>query len=255
MRRRHEPPQHSGYQYVVLRCVPRVDREEFVNVGVVVYCQARDFLRSASRVDAARLRALGGDGSTPRDVEEALAAIEAVCAGDGPPGSPASEPIGIRFGFVSRPAKHRRAARTDPRRCRRRPRLPSSGGPARPAGRGSMARDRQDRRGTSDTDPPTSCGAPSPTASSAELCERLPVGEALDLACGEGRNALWLARLGWRVLGVDFSEAAIERARAAHRRRGLSVSGCDLTWKVADVTVEPHDRSRHDLALVSYVHI
>ena len=32
------------YQYVVLRCVPRVEREEFVNVGVVLYCQEREFL-------------------------------------------------------------------------------------------------------------------------------------------------------------------------------------------------------------------
>ena len=40
-----------GYQYVVLRCVPRVDREEFVNVGVVLYCQAADFLEAACHVD------------------------------------------------------------------------------------------------------------------------------------------------------------------------------------------------------------
>ena len=47
-----------AYQYVVLRCVPRVDREEFVNVGVVLYCQAADFLDVAWHVDADRLRAL-----------------------------------------------------------------------------------------------------------------------------------------------------------------------------------------------------
>jgi hypothetical protein len=93
----------GGYQYVALRCVPRVDREEFVNVGVVVYCQALDFLRSASRVDPARLQSLGGDGLDVDEVREALAAIEAVCAGDGPAGSAATEPIGIRFGFVSAP--------------------------------------------------------------------------------------------------------------------------------------------------------
>ena len=46
----------NGYQYVVLRCVPRVDREEFVNVGVVLYCHAEDFLGSASRIDEGRLR-------------------------------------------------------------------------------------------------------------------------------------------------------------------------------------------------------
>ncbi|HET9460579.1 MAG TPA: class I SAM-dependent methyltransferase, partial [Gaiellaceae bacterium] len=46
----------------------------------------------------------------------------------------------------------------------------------------------------------------------AELAELEP-GRALDLACGEGRNALWLAGLGWDVVGVDFSEVAIARAR------------------------------------------
>ena len=45
-----------SYQYVVLRCVPRVDREEFVNVGVVIYCQATDYLDVAWRVDRERLR-------------------------------------------------------------------------------------------------------------------------------------------------------------------------------------------------------
>jgi hypothetical protein len=95
--------QPCGYQYVVLRCVPRVDREEFANVGVVVYCQAQSFLRSASRVDAERLRSLGGADLDVDELAEALAAIEAVCAGDGPAGSPAREPIGVRFGFVSAP--------------------------------------------------------------------------------------------------------------------------------------------------------
>lgn len=71
----------NGYQYVVLRCVPRVEREEFVNVGVVLHCPAEDFLGSASLVDEERLRALD-----PRlDVEavrSALAAVESVCRGE-----------------------------------------------------------------------------------------------------------------------------------------------------------------------------
>jgi hypothetical protein len=92
-----------GYQYVVLRCVPRVDREEFVNVGVVLYCQAHDFLRSASRIDADRLTALAGPALDLDEVAQSLAAIEALCAGEGPPGSPAGEPLGVRFGFVSAP--------------------------------------------------------------------------------------------------------------------------------------------------------
>ena len=46
-----------GYQYVVLRCVPEVQREEFVNVGVVVYSQSADYLEAAWRLDEDRLRA------------------------------------------------------------------------------------------------------------------------------------------------------------------------------------------------------
>ena len=46
------------FQYSVLRAVPRVDRGEFVNVGIIVYCQAADFLRAAVAVNASRLRAL-----------------------------------------------------------------------------------------------------------------------------------------------------------------------------------------------------
>ena len=51
--------------------------------------------------------------------------------------------------------------------------------------------------------------------------EDIPPGRALDLACGEGRNALWLAELGWRVTAVDFSSVAIEKARARAVREGL----------------------------------
>jgi hypothetical protein len=71
----------SGYQYVVLRCVPRVEREEFVNVGVVLYCPAEDFLASGSRVDEQRLRALDPRVDVAA-VRSALAAVESVCRGD-----------------------------------------------------------------------------------------------------------------------------------------------------------------------------
>ena len=71
----------NGYQYVALRCVPRVDREEFVNVGVVLYCPAEDFLASASRVDEQRLRALDPRVDVAA-VRSALAAVESVCRGE-----------------------------------------------------------------------------------------------------------------------------------------------------------------------------
>lgn len=50
----------------------------------------------------------------------------------------------------------------------------------------------------------------------------LPVGRALDLGCGEGGDAIWLAGRRWTVLGVDISATALDRARAAAQARGVS---------------------------------
>ncbi len=85
-------------------------------------------------------------------------------------------------------------------------------------------------------------------------CERLPVGRAIDLACGEGRNALWLARIGWHVTGIDYSSVAIERARtlATQERNGTAAR---LEWRVADVTVEPVAPGEYELSLISYLHL
>ena len=71
----------KGYQYVVLRCVPRVDREEFVNVGVVLFCHAEDFLGSAYALDEERLLALA-PGLDLEAVRKALMAVERVCNGE-----------------------------------------------------------------------------------------------------------------------------------------------------------------------------
>ena len=90
------------YQYVVLRCVPRVDREEFVNVGVVLFCDATDFLKAAWQVDADRLRALDPMVDV-QQVCEALAFVDGVCAGDERGGAAAHAPIGQRFGFLKAP--------------------------------------------------------------------------------------------------------------------------------------------------------
>lgn len=91
-----------GFQYVVLRCVPRVDREEFVNVGVVLYCQQADFLEARCHVDRQRLAALAPDLDLDA-VSSALETIEAVCRGDDSAGAAGRTPLGTRFGFVSAP--------------------------------------------------------------------------------------------------------------------------------------------------------
>lgn len=91
-----------AYQYVVLRCVPRVEREEFVNVGVLLYCQAADFLEVTWSVDRDRLRALH-PGLDVDQVCRALEFVEAVCAGDERGGAAAEKPLGTRFGFLKAP--------------------------------------------------------------------------------------------------------------------------------------------------------
>lgn len=92
-----------SYQYVVLRCVPRADREEFLNVGVVLYCESAGFLDAAWLVDRERLQAL--DHSV--DLDQVCAALEfvaGVCAGDQRGGPAAAEPSpGARFGFLKAP--------------------------------------------------------------------------------------------------------------------------------------------------------
>jgi Protein of unknown function (DUF3037) len=90
------------YQYVVLRCVPRVDREEFVNVGVVLFCEEAGFLEAAWSIDRERLAALA-----PRlDIDavgEGLDYVRAVCAADVAVGAVAEKPAGTRFGFLKAP--------------------------------------------------------------------------------------------------------------------------------------------------------
>jgi hypothetical protein len=90
------------YQYVVLRCVPRVEREEFLNVGVVLYCQARDLLEAAWHVDTDRVQRVFPDLDVSR-LCEGLAFVDGVCAGDERGGAAAAQPLGTRFGFLKAP--------------------------------------------------------------------------------------------------------------------------------------------------------
>jgi hypothetical protein len=90
------------YQYVVLRCVPRVDRGECVNVGVVLFSQSAGFLGAACHVDADRLRALSPDLDLEA-VSASLAVVDDVCAGTEGGGRPHLATPGKRFGWLSAP--------------------------------------------------------------------------------------------------------------------------------------------------------
>ena len=83
----------------------------------------------------------------------------------------------------------------------------------------------------------------------AEVAALAP-GRALDLACGEGQNAIWLATLGWEVTGVDYSEVAIAKAKARAERDAVGVD-----FVCADLVSYEPAASTFDLVLVLYLHI
>jgi SAM-dependent methyltransferase len=86
-----------------------------------------------------------------------------------------------------------------------------------------------------------------PNAFVARECADLPPGRALDLAAGEGRNAIWLARQGWSVTAVDFSAVALGKGRRL-------ADGADITWVTADATTWRPDHP-YDLALLAYLQL
>ena len=78
----------------------------------------------------------------------------------------------------------------------------------------------------------------------------LPPGKALDIACGEGRNAVWLAGRGWEVTGVDFSPVGLAKAR-----RLAAEHGVDVDWVEADVVEWDPPVATFDLVVVFYLHL
>ncbi|MBX6765743.1 MAG: DUF3037 domain-containing protein [Actinomadura rubrobrunea] len=90
------------FEYAALRVVPRVERGESMNVGVVVYCRAKDYLGCRTHVDERRLLAL--DPRLDLDgVRRALHAVDVLCRGGEPAGQAAQEPPGGRFRWLTAP--------------------------------------------------------------------------------------------------------------------------------------------------------
>ena len=82
-----------------------------------------------------------------------------------------------------------------------------------------------------------------------EALEDLEPGSALDLACGNGRHALWLAERGWRVTAVDFSAEALRQARERDAELHL------VEWIEADLATYEPPADSFDLVLVAYLHV
>lgn len=91
---------HEVYDYAIVRVVPRVEREEFINAGVILSCQRSGFLQAAIALDEARLLALdpAADIAT---VRRHLDAIAAICAGDAACGPIALLPYRSRFHWLT----------------------------------------------------------------------------------------------------------------------------------------------------------
>ncbi|GAB2719898.1 class I SAM-dependent methyltransferase [Nocardia thraciensis] len=95
---------------------------------------------------------------------------------------------------------------------------------------------------------------PLPPDAPGETPPALP--RALDLACGEGRNALWLATHGWQVRAVDFSQVGIDKGRTVASRLSRSVRG-RIAWQCADVTDldAAGITGPFELILLTYLHL
>jgi hypothetical protein len=93
-------PDRKAFQYTILRVVPRIERGERINVGVVLFCPQRRFLGARIELDEARLRALDPD-LDPASVRPHLDAIAAVVAGDRAAGPLAELTPSERFGWVA----------------------------------------------------------------------------------------------------------------------------------------------------------
>jgi 2-polyprenyl-3-methyl-5-hydroxy-6-metoxy-1,4-benzoquinol methylase len=79
---------------------------------------------------------------------------------------------------------------------------------------------------------------------------QLPPGRALDLACGSGRNAVWLAQQGWSMVAVDFADVALDQARSLAADRAVEVD-----WVEADVRDWPAPARAFDLVAVLYLQL
>ena len=95
-------------------------------------------------------------------------------------------------------------------------------------------------------------GAPNPQLV-AEIADLAP-GRALDVGCGEGADAIWLARRGWGVVATDISRIALERG-AQHARASDPVASARIDWLHADLMLRPPEPDSFDLVSAQFMHL
>ncbi len=94
------PAKHL-FEYAVLRVVPRVEREEFVNVGVILYCSSQGFLQATCELNEARLQAFAGAHLDLADVRARLHSFERICGGRATGGPIGQLAIASRFRWLT----------------------------------------------------------------------------------------------------------------------------------------------------------
>lgn len=96
-----QPVRHL-FEYAVIRVVPRVEREEFVNVGVILYCAGPGFLQACYELPEARLRSLAGDAELDLpDLTARLRAFERICRGRTEGGPIGQLAVAARFRWLT----------------------------------------------------------------------------------------------------------------------------------------------------------
>jgi len=95
-------PEKTSFDYAIVRFVPRVERQEFLNVGVIVFCREHDFLKASVAVDDKRLAAFAPTVAGV-EIDKHLTAIERICAGGKQAGPIGLLPPQARFCWLTAP--------------------------------------------------------------------------------------------------------------------------------------------------------
>lgn len=93
-------PEKQLFEYAVIRIVPRVEREEFINTGVILYCAGQNFLQTRCELNKQKLMAFNNDIDLD-ELQKRLHAFEEICKGSAAGGPIAKLPIASRFRWLT----------------------------------------------------------------------------------------------------------------------------------------------------------